>query len=508
LTDDGKLAAVAEELGASGRSLVYATGAKNAEDLSALIAHNRPAKNIQALSDLAKFIEQHIHKQYSLAQFVKKGVAFHYGNMPSLLREGIETTFRDGQLDYLCCTTTLFQGVNLPARNVFIDTPTRGNRGEALDEAALWNFAGRAGRLGEEVVGNVFLVNYENWATQPLTERKPFAMKVAFKQAIENDFDAVIEVLDVAGNDTHGDTRKPSDERITAAAGLVLFRSAQGSLDTLLGRSNIALTKEQKALLSNSSSRARMQLGLPESVLTSSWMVDPVALASLLRRLRQGVEKGEFGKLVPVNPSTNSYAVYNSIIRRLYKHLGGLNLTGEEGRKTRGYVSHVTVTALKWMRGEPLTQLVREAVKFQLSKARQSAKQNPDQAVIDTAIRNMFVLVEQTIRFKLVQWAKAYVDLLRFALAEAGRDDLVSQVYDFSLALELGVSTTTGRSLVEFGLSRITASAIAELITDSSLTPDQVRTWIRDQPEDLLHRLSGLVVAELHAKGLLALKTD
>jgi hypothetical protein len=120
----------------------------------------------------------------------------------------------------------------------------------------------------------------------------------------------------------------------------------------------------------------------------------------------------------------------------------------------------------------------------------------------------MFVLVEQTIRFKLVQWAKAYVDLLRFALAEAGRDDLVSQVYDFSLALELGVSTTTGRSLVEFGLSRITASAIAELITDSSLTPDQVRTWIRDQPEDLLHRLSGLVVAELHAKGLLALKTD
>lgn len=64
LTDDGKLAAVAEELGASGRSLVYATGAKNAEDLSALIAYNRPAKNIQALSDLAKFIEQHIHKQY------------------------------------------------------------------------------------------------------------------------------------------------------------------------------------------------------------------------------------------------------------------------------------------------------------------------------------------------------------------------------------------------------------------------------------------------------------
>lgn len=508
LKDDGKLAAVAEELGSSGRSLVYATGAKNAEDLTGLIAFNRPTKDSQALLDLSKFIEQHVHKQYSLAQFVRKGVAFHYGNMPSLLREGIETAFRDGQLDYLCCTTTLFQGVNLPARNVFIDTPTRGNRGEPLDEAALWNFAGRAGRLGEEVVGNVFLINYENWDTQPLTERKPFAMKVAFKQTVEDDFDAVIEVLNVAGNEAQNADRKLADERITAAAGLVLFRSAQGSLETLLGRPSLALTIEQKAMLSVSARRAQEQLGLPESVLTSSWMVDPVALASLLERLRQGVKKGEFAKLIPVNPSLNSYIAYNSIIRRLYKHLGGLDLTGDENRKTRSYVSHVTVTALKWMRGEPLTQLVKEAVKFQLGKANRSTTQKPDQAVIDAAIRNMFGLVEQTIRFKLVQWAKAYVDLLRFALVEAGRDDLVSQVYDFSLALELGVSTTTGRSLVEFGLSRITASAIALLITDSSLTPDQVRTWIRDQPEPLLLQLSGLVVAELRAKNLLTPMPD
>jgi len=64
LNEDGKLAAVAEELGSSGRSLVYATGAKNAEDLSGLIALNRPTKDSKALADLAKFIEQHIHSKY------------------------------------------------------------------------------------------------------------------------------------------------------------------------------------------------------------------------------------------------------------------------------------------------------------------------------------------------------------------------------------------------------------------------------------------------------------
>lgn len=503
LGDDAKLAAVAQEFGAAGRSLVYATGAKNAEDLTALIALNRPAKEHGPLNDLAVFIEKHVHKQYSLARFVRHGVAFHYGNMPSLLREGIEVTFRNGDLDYLCCTTTLFQGVNLPARNVFIDTPTRGNKGELLDEAELWNFAGRAGRLGEEVVGNVFLVNYENWEEKLLTKRKPFQLKVAFKETLEDSFDAVLDLLEIAGSESPDAERKRADERTTAAAGLVLFRASQGNLSALLGRGNINLSNQQFAELGSSANSALERLGLPASVLTNSWMIDPVALASLLKRIRELIRAEQFAKLIPTNPSLDSKILYDSIVRRLFKQLGGLNLSGEEGRKTKGYVNHVTVTALKWMRGEPLTQLVSEAVKYKLTASKQSARKKPEQVVVDGAIRDMFQTIEQTIRFKLVQWAKAYVDLVKFALTEAGRTDLVDQVYDFSLALELGVSTGTGRSLVEFGLSRISASAVASLITDSSLTPHEVKEWLLSQQEDMLSQLSPLIRTELRVKGLL-----
>lgn len=508
LREDAKLAAVAEEFGASGRSLVYATGPKNAEDLTSLIALNRKDKGSASLIELAKFIEQHVHKQYSLARFVRRGVAFHYGNMPSLLREGIENSFRDGEIDYLCCTTTLFQGVNLPARNVFIDTPTRGNKGEPLDEAALWNFAGRAGRLGEEVVGNVFLVNYENWETKPLTMRRPFQMKIAFKDAIEEGFEDVVGVLEIASQPKPDENRERANERITAAAGLVLFRAAQGNLDALLNRASLKLTQPQRAMLSSSADLALSQLGLPPAVLTSSWMVDPVALASLLQRQRELIRKGDFDKLLPVNPSTNSYTVYNSIFRRMYKQIGGMQLSGDGARRARGYVNHVTVTALKWMRGEPLTQLVHEAVKFKLSVAKKATKSKPEQDVVDAAIRDMFTLIEQTIRFKLVQWAKAYVDLLRFALADEGKADMIPLVYDFSLALELGVSTTTGRSLVEFGLSRITASALAGLITDSSLTSEKVKAWVRAQPEEMLSQLSPLIISELRSKDLLPSAAD
>jgi hypothetical protein len=287
-----------------------------------------------------------------------------------------------------------------------------------------------------------------------------------------------------------------------AAAGLALYRASQGTLQSLLDRPAMGIATEQKTSLNEAANAALAALGLPPEVLATSWVVDPLALSSLLRRLREGVRKGEFEKLLPVNPSGDGYRAYNQIICRMYKYLGGLQLSGDAGARNRSFVNHVTVTALKWMRGEPLSQLVREAVSYRRKTVPINSRRT-EQAVVDRAIRDMFTLVEQTIRFRLVQWSKAYVDLLRFALSEAGQAELVQQVYDFSLALELGVSSRTGRSLVELGLSRISASSIAELVVDSSMTTEQVRAWLRGQPESLL-QLSSLILEELRSKSLLS----
>lgn len=61
---------------------------------------------------------------------------------------------------------------------------------------------------------------------------------------------------------------------------------------------------------------------------------------------------------------------------------------------------------------------------------------------------------------------------------------------------------------MEFGLSRITASAVAAMITDSSLTPDQVRNWIKNQSEASFSQMSAIVIAELRAKSLLSSKVE
>lgn len=498
--DTARLAAVALELGKGGKSLVYATGAVKAEELSVVLASNRDESPTKQLEDLAKFVQTHVHKRYSLAKYIRHGVAFHYGNMPSLLREAIENAFRVGHLEFLACTTTLFQGVNLPARNVFIHTPTRGNKGEFLDEAALWNFAGRAGRLGEETVGNVFLVDYDKWPVQQLDVRKPFPLKVAFRTTLTEEFSGVVETLERAAQ-----AERPSNDvssRARSAAGLLLLRESQGGLNEGEFSPMLQISLEQQKLLRASAVRAVEALKLPAQVLVTNWVVDPVGLAALLARFREGIADGKHGKLIPGNPSGDSYPQYKAIVYRMYKYLRGINLTGQEAKGTRGYYNYVATSALKWMRGEPLQKLVAEAIKYEATQ-RPAKTPEAQQNQIDSSIRKTFELVEKTLRFELVQLGKAYVDLLKVALTEAGLTTEASQVYDFSLSLELGVSSQTGRSLVELGLSRMTATVIAELVADSALDTNKVKDWLQKNPVALA-RISPLIRAELEAKTLIA----
>lgn len=70
-----------------------------------------------------RYIENSVHKNYSLAECVQKGVAYHHGKMPSHIRVVIEKAFSQLLFKTIVCTTTLMQGVNLPAKNIVARNP-------------------------------------------------------------------------------------------------------------------------------------------------------------------------------------------------------------------------------------------------------------------------------------------------------------------------------------------------------------------------------------------------
>ncbi|WOB50721.1 DEAD/DEAH box helicase [Xanthomonas hydrangeae] len=474
-----RLAAVALEFGSEGGNLVYATGPADAERLARSLAIGLNESNSNELIELDAFIREHIHSEYGLADMVRHGVAFHYGKMPALLREAIESAFQSGAIKFLVCTTTLFQGVNLPARNVFMNTPTRG-KGVQLDPALIWNFAGRAGRLNQDVVGNVFLVDYNSWETSPLDNM----VRVRVTSALSDTIGQHAENVELAvKGEPFQSISAEDDASIRAAAGYIIARSAKGTLVELLGRVSGLSIDTQKRLADAGSSSINL-INLPASIIEANWTVDPHGMARLRCSLDSLKDAGDLERYIPCDPGEErAFKTYSRIF----------NLMADKvlGYKVEKYGLFVANYALQWMRGVPYPVLVSKWVKSKRSKATRK------KASVDGYVRTAFEFIEDELRFKWVQLGRAYVDIIRHVAPV----DLRSQIHDFSLALELGVSSLTARSFVEIGLSRIAAAALAELHPNSELTVPLAKNEIAILDLSLL-RFSPVIareVAELRA---------
>lgn len=500
---ESKLAAVALELGGGGGSLVYAKTPTEAASIAGSIALGLDEVADAGANELAEFIKDHIHRDYHLIGMVKKGVAFHYGQMPALLREAIEAAFRAGTIKFLVCTTTLFQGINLPARNVFINTPARG-RGEKvmLDPALLWNFAGRAGRMSKDIVGNVFLIDYDDWSTQPMNTFYKFTIRSALSEFVTGNAPDVLTVLNRRKLDS-----KPGDERTrnaTASAGMLVSKARQGEVGEYLNRVAPSLDYIHVRDIQDAAEKASEELLLPQHIIEGNWTLDLFALDSLMEYLVGRLNAGTIESVVPKSPADlgkAAFSHYKEIFNILFKYIKGFD------KNFGGYVARI---AVRWMEGKPypfilnyeitsanrLVTKKRNMERLSLMaddryKVKVIADANPSKV-----IKKAFDTIEDVVRFQLVQMGKAYNDILIHVFNDNGLTHRVSEIFDFALALELGLSTNTGRAFLELGLSRIAASELQKVFPNSNLDISSAR-------ENLLgfdpspHRLSPIILAEI-----------
>lgn len=494
-----RLARVALELGSDGGSLLYETGAREAEKAAAclvkLLQEREREPTSGFLVELSDFIKEHVHAEYQLAKMVRYGVAYHYGRMPSLLREAIETAFKQdgGGIRFLVCTTTLAQGVNLPARNVFIDTPKYG-RGRSLKPALLWNFAGRAGRLNQDVVGNVFLLDYEKWESQPMDSFVPFDVTSATVDTLKNFSEKIIAAL----NDGVLPKVKVDDREaslVRSGAGLLVAHAARKDINEYLRRVIDSSDEEKIDALADAANQAYLKLDLPERVLAENWTIDPFGLKRLYDYILKKIGDGELDKLLPMNPKDAPSGFYEALFGRIVEQVDG---------KSRKFGALAGRLAVDWMKGIPYPEMLGRWIARQRAKelkkeeeAKQEGKTPPNPKTIDALIYSAFELIEETVRFQFVQLGKAYRDLLLHALEKTDNLGHIPNVFDFALALEIGISSKTGTVYIELGLSRIAASALDRLFPEGGpLTVQDARSQLRELNVENV-KLSPVVINEL-----------
>lgn len=115
-----------------------------------------------------KILEHNEHTELvkTLAELVKKGVAFHHAGLNPNCRQTVETEFRNGRIKLLAATPTLAAGVNLPARRVIISSISRYNSrvgaNRPISVLEYKQLCGRAGRPQYDDYGEAIIVGNYN----------------------------------------------------------------------------------------------------------------------------------------------------------------------------------------------------------------------------------------------------------------------------------------------------------------------------------------------------------
>ena len=141
------------------QSIVYYNGRNKAVNAAqAFFERVKPngPRNDPLLDSLSKDIQEEVHQWYYLAEMVRYFIAYHIGYLPASIRARIEELFKSGNITVMFCTSTLLEGVNLPADNLFImENKIFLSEMNTID---FRNLIGRVGRISFNLYGNVYFV--------------------------------------------------------------------------------------------------------------------------------------------------------------------------------------------------------------------------------------------------------------------------------------------------------------------------------------------------------------
>ncbi|KUP94236.1 ski2-like helicase [Tritonibacter horizontis] len=458
-----RLAFIAAAAGARGGTLIYCNGAAEAEEIALLISQLdiREKTDDKELLDLADLARKGVHRSYQLAPLVERGVAFHYGNMPALIRVEIERLFRIGKIRFLACTSTLIEGVNLSCRTIVVRGPRKG-RGNPMEPHDFWNLAGRAGRWGNEFQGNIICIDPNDESAWPIGVPKRSRYPIQREtDAVMTSKDGLVEYLD--GRDIESLSDLEGAEHYEQVGAYLLDTYLRlGSLANagLAKRHDSKLLEKLDACLE----RMARKIDIPAELSIRHPGVSAIGLQRLLDLFKN--YEGDVENLLPApSESVDAYDRYVTVMRRINSSIFPVFLPD-------GLVPLHALIVVEWLKGLSLAVIIRKRIEYH--------QRNNKTFKLAVLIRDTMDIVEQTARFKAPKYISAYMDILHMHLLEIKRDDLIDEDFDIGVALEFGVSSTTLLSLMELGLSRMTAVALYEKISKDDLSRDGCVRWITD----------------------------
>lgn len=409
-------------------NIIFSDTTKNANEIALEVSKRLDKVGISDRIDSIKsFIVSTVHPKYSLIEAVDKGIAYHHSKMPPHIRSLVEKLFSTKHLNTVVSTTTLMQGVNLPAKNIIIRNPKVGD--ELLTGYEFTNLKGRAGRLMKDFVGRALVIDQKkcNEADIDLQVAAQKNLNMGYGERYQKDKAAIDGALQL-----NAEADISSNDLITYIRSMCLKYGIAAQFR--LREVGIIISDE----LFNQTLAHLNQLQVPKSICMANFYWDPLVLDRLYKSMLM-----DQWPAIPSNVSDCTLQL-KDLVTRMYKetpyyysrHLGTIDPNLEYGDRK---ILSLCIYAEQYGRGKMLKDVI-NPTNFPIQESDD----------IDDRINDIHTKVVFDIP-KLLKPIFNIYDLIN--------NQKHSQMLSF---IEVGAADTKLRALIEVGVPRETAIALLQ----------------------------------------------
>lgn len=449
-------------------NIVYCSSRFDAVDKAAKLFEQNQNKQVAVSKNVKKVIRQiraYIHKDYYLGEFLDGGIGYHFGNLPQIIRNKVEGLFKEREINYVFCTSTLLEGVNLPAKNVFILNNKNGrNTFQPID---FWNLAGRAGRLKHELSGNIICLKEtdKDWKKhEALLEGNA---EIKLNPSVENYIDKKLKKIEQILNENpeiKGET-ETMKEILEYIANII-------SIDTLeIERANYyseiikKLIADNKEAIIELAKKKNGKIDVPSSVLNTNNSIKLKIQNEIFIALKKQAKNPTAIKL----PSRVTYEICQEWLHKFYTMFHWA--TEEKKFKSQNQLDYYAVLMNQWINGVSLSQIINESIAYYNRKGSTLMvgykNGKPSYEVFDNSKHHINVLIgniiddiESVLRFLFEKYFNNYYAMLVEILGEDNAG------VNWATFLEYGTQNTIVIALQNYGLSRHSADYIFKKFKD------------------------------------------
>lgn len=306
-------------------------------------------QNKPRLEELRDYAAETVHPRYALASCLPAGIAFHHGKVPQHIRLAVEEAFSSLDVRVLTCTTTLMQGVNLPAKNIIARNPNlfirESEHSGSLTPYEFANLRGRAGRLLKDFVGRAVVLDESAFREEELDLSFPEkSVTAGYHERFERHRTEIIEYVE--GVDPLK-TQQPYSDLIVYIRQAVL-RYGQGALERL-ARAGIIISDQEFSATARQVERLRV----PAELCARAPYWDPIALNELFL----ANEESQLPEM-PTNPFARGFTDTLRAILSLLQQRVPFYFSKYLGDSSANAIQSFAISAQHWASERPLKEMI------------------------------------------------------------------------------------------------------------------------------------------------------